>query len=73
MILDLRILSDRDGVLRASIDGRRVVGLPATSDVAVLLAELARRVDGAAWRSGRSTLAEVADAASTLYAGEGAA
>jgi hypothetical protein len=68
-LVDLRLVHDRNDVLRVSIEGRTVIGLPASNDLSIVLAELARRIEGAAWASGRSTLVEVADPTSTLFVG----
>lgn len=66
-LVDLRVVRDRDGVLRASIDGRRVTGLRAATDVADLLGALGSRIRGCAWTAGRSCDDEIGAADSALY------
>lgn len=66
-LLDLRLVLTRDDVLRVSVEGRRVALTLATNDPSIALAELARRIDDAAWSSARSGLEEMGDASSVLY------
>jgi hypothetical protein len=41
-IADIRLVLDRDDTIRVYIEGRRVEGVPQTSDVSIVLAHLAR-------------------------------
>ncbi len=65
-IVDVRLVVDRDDAVRVSIDGRPVA-LDRTDCPAIALAELARRVSGAAWRSQRTATEEINDERSALY------
>lgn len=67
MILDVRLVVDRDGRVRASIDGRRTFEL-GTSSIPCALERLANRIEGASWSSGRPVVDEIADPASPIYA-----
>lgn len=65
-LFDIRLVIDREGQVRASVEGRRVAIAP-SAEPSVVLAELARRIDGAAWAAGRPELEELGDPASELY------
>lgn len=66
MIVDLRLVTRRDGSVVAIVEGRLVPGIAAAS-LSSALALLARRLEGAAWAQRRDESAEVADARSALY------
>jgi hypothetical protein len=68
VIFDVRIVIDRTGAVRASIDGRRVVLTPDT-EIAAALERLGRAIDGVAWAAGRPQADVLADQKSPLFAG----
>jgi hypothetical protein len=41
-LVDLRLVLDRTDTIRVYIEGRRIEGVPQTSDVSIVLAHLAR-------------------------------
>lgn len=53
-LADLRILLDRDGVVRLSRDGR-ALALPVSADLAASLRTLADRLDAISWATGCTT------------------
>lgn len=67
MIADVRLVVGRDGVLRVTVEGRRVVLPTRPQTTSEALEALARMVEGVAWSTGRDELVEIADPASRLY------
>ena len=70
MIVDVRLVLDRDGRWRvARVEGVAVPGLVADTPSAAL-ALLVRRLRSAAWATKRTEAEELADPSSSLYSGE---
>lgn len=67
MILDVRIITDRDGHVRVRLDGRVIPLAMAHAKPSSALRELARIIDGCAWIAGRSEVDVIADSSSRLY------
>lgn len=55
MILDIRIHADRNGVMRATVEGRRI-DIPRTTSAADALRMVASRLDAIAWAERISTM-----------------
>ena len=68
-IVDVRLVLDRDDVLRVYVEGRAVPLDVATDDPSIVLFELARRLDSHAWSASRPALDVLADPDSPLFDG----
>jgi hypothetical protein len=66
MIVDVRLVLDRDDVWRVKVEGRLVPRVGATS-VPEALDQLALAIEGAAWLSRRAPLDELQDPHGALY------
>lgn len=69
-IVDVRLVLDRDGVIRVSIEGRPVE-IAATDDPSVALFELGRVIDALAWSTKRPAVDLLTDPRSPLFARAG--
>lgn len=66
MIVDVRLVRDREGKWRVRVDGRRVPRVSGDTAQDALDA-LARAIEGAAWLSRRTSLEELQDPHGPLY------
>lgn len=65
-VVDIRLVRTRDGIVRATVEGRPV-DVHEAPTLGIALDRIRRAIEGASWTTGRDEVDEVRDEKSALY------